>query len=294
MEIIRNNLLNLKNIALILGFFDGVHAGHREVIKSAVSYAKTNSAKTALLTFKNSPAEYFKKPFNYIFPREYSYKLLSELGVDYIIEKDFEDLVNISAHEFLESLIKTYSPISISTGFNHTFGKNRQGNPNFLENFQENYNYKYFCAPEFKMENITVSSTNIKSFLSEGKIKEAYKFLTNNFSIKSKVISGDKIGRTIGFPTANLKYPNQIVKIPYGVYFAKVFDKPAVLNWGVKPTFDGKNEVLEVHILGFEGDLYGQELNVEIIDKIRDEKKFKSVDELKKQIKKDIEKCLKL
>ena len=128
----------------------------------------------------------------------------------------------------------------------------------------------------------------------EGNIEKANKFLGSNFSITSTVTEGEKLGRKIGFPTANLVYPEKIVRLPYGVYGVKVFGKPAVLNWGVKPTVGGKYERIEVHIPDFSGNLYNLLLEVVFVKKIREEQKFASLDELKHQIKKDVEECLKL
>lgn len=279
----------MKRCSLILGFFDGVHEGHREVIKTACC-----DAKSVLITFKASPALYFGKSVEYIFPREKSYSIIKSLGVDEIVEQDFSTLAEISAENYLASLIEKYSPISISTGFNHTFGKGRAGNAGFLTKNQIKYNYKYFCSPACVIDDEIVSSTKIREFLMQGDIKKANKFLGANFSIKSNVIEGEKLGRQLGFPTANMVYPSRIVKIPYGVYTVKVFDRPAILNWGIKPTVNGNTELLEVHIPNFEGDLYNLPLEFEVIKKIRDEKKFGSLEELKVQINKDVEECLKL
>lgn len=279
--------------SIILGYFDGVHAGHREVIKTAVDYAKTNNTKTLLITFKNSPAKYFGKDIPNIYPREYSYNLISELNVDAIWELEFDDFVHKSAEEFLDLICENFSPETISTGFNHTFGANKQGDPKFLELNQEKYNYKYFCSPEYKIAGETVSSTAIRILLTNGEIEKANLFLKNNFTLESTVVKGNQLGRTLGFPTANLEYPSNIVKIPYGVYEVRALDKPAILNWGIKPTIGGQKEILEVHIPNMNIDLYDKTLKIEIIKKLRDEKKFDNIDELKKQIKKDIE-CLEL
>ena len=279
----------MEKVSLILGFFDGVHKGHRDVIKSALC-----ADKTILITFKDSPALYFGKSFDYIYPREKSYSIIKSLGVDEIVEHDFSTLAEITAEDYLESLIKKYSPNSISTGFNHTFGKGRAGNSDFLEENQSKYNYKYICSPACMIEDEIVSSTRIRELLSEGNIEKANKFLGSSFSLKSTVIHGEMLGRKLGFPTANMLYPDNIVKIPYGVYGVKVMGKSAVLNWGIKPTVNGKSEILEVHIPNYEGDLYDLPLEVEFIKKIRDEKKFANLEELKHQIKKDVEECLKL
>lgn len=279
----------MDKVALILGFFDGVHRGHREVIKTALS-----AEKTILITFKDSPAFYFGKDIEYIYPREKSYDLIRALGVHEIVEQDFSLLAEISAEDYLDLLVKKYSPASISTGFNHTFGKGRLGNADFLTKNQDKYNYKYFCSPACIIDNELVSSTRIRELLIDGDIEKANKFLGSNFSLQSTVIDGQKLGRELGFPTANMVYPENIVKIPYGVYGVKVMGKSAVLNWGIKPTVNGKTETLEVHIPNYNDNLYNLPLDVEFIKKIRDEKKFANLDELKHQIKKDVEECLKL
>lgn len=281
----------MKKYSLILGFFDGVHAGHREVIKTALN----KDTKSILLTFNTSPAAYFGKKVEYIFSREKNYQLIKSLGVDEIIEQDFSELANISANDYLKKyLINKFAPVSISTGFNYTFGAERLGTPELLSQNQNIYNYKYFCSQAYLINNEIVSSTKIRNLLCNGNIEKANSFLASKFSINSIVIEGKKLGRKLGFPTANMLYPQNIVKIPYGVYAARVLGKPAVLNWGIKPTTDNKNEILEVHIPNFEGNLYNQALEVEFIKKLRDEQKFNNLDELKHQIKKDTEECLKL
>jgi len=294
MSVFRDNILGLKKVSLILGFFDGIHAGHVNVIKSGVDFAKKNGEKSVLLTFFNSPSEYFGKKFDYIYPRKISYELISELGVDYIIEKDFSSLANINASDYLESLIKDFEPISISTGFNHTFGQNKKGNPLLLEEYSAKYGYKYFCVSSCLVDSEVASSTRIKELLLKGEIERANKILLKPFKLESEVIHGAKLGRQIGFPTANMKYPEKVVKIPYGVYLVKVDGKTAILNWGKKPSVGDFQEVLEVHIPNFNQDLYGQILRIELIKKIRDELKFSSIEELKNQIAKDVEECLKL
>ena len=289
MEFLNKSSKFPKDVSLILGFFDGLHLGHRELILQA-----PNNTEKVLVTFSKSPAEYFTPKFSYIYPREVSYSIAEKLGIDYILEYDFSEILNISAEDYLNSLIEKFEPKYILSGFNHTFGKNKVGNAKFLKEKQQEYNYKYICVPEYKKDEKTVSSTYIKELLADGQISKANSFLGENFKIKSKVIKGAQIGRTIGFPTANMKYPKDIIRLPYGVYYAKAFNMPAVLNWGVKPTVDGKEEVLEIHIPNWEKDLYEKELEIEIIDKIRDEQKFKNLEELKTQIKKDVQKCLEL
>lgn len=283
---------NENKSVLILGFFDGIHAGHRKVIQNAVTYAKNNKAKAILITFETSPAEYFNKSVKYIFPRNYSYKLIKKLGVDEIIEQDFSEFVNMSAQNYLENfLIQQFSPIAIFTGFNYTFGKNKQEGSEFLQLKSFEYNYKYFSQPAESIDNKIISSTYIKDLLKNGNIELANKLLCSNFTIESKVIKGLQLGRKLGFPTANLIYPNNIIKLPYGVYSAKYENKKAILNWGIKPTLGLNNEILELHVIDFDENLYDEIIHFEIIKKIRDEKKFINLESLKTQIQKDIEAC---
>lgn len=284
MEILYEKYSMPQRASLILGFFDGIHAGHIDVVRNCPN------TKKILVTFSTSPAEFFRTQFDYIYPRMYNYRLLENLGIEYIFEQNFSNLAKISAKDYLTNLIREFNPVSITTGFNHTFGAGRQGNPDFLKENQGQY--EYYCTPPTKIDNEIVSSTKIKELLKMGNIEKANKFLTRDFSIESTVIEGVKLGRQLGFPTANMKYPQHIVKIPYGVYKVKVGSMSAIMNWGVKPTI-GAEEILEVHIPNYNSNLYGQSLRVEIVSKIRDEKKFENLEDLKKQIEKDVEECLK-
>ncbi|MBQ4114112.1 riboflavin biosynthesis protein RibF [bacterium] len=286
MEIV-SNLSNLpKGSSLILGFFDGIHLGHQEVIK--------NSAKNPriLITFSNSPAEYFKRDYNYIYTRTDNYKLLESFGIDFLVEQNFAEIASLSAQEYLDLLVNSLAPKSITTGFNHTFGFNRTGNPDFLKKHATSF--KYVCTPPTKINDEIVSSTKIKDFLSNGNIDKANSFLGRNFSIESLVIKGSQIGRTLGFPTANMKYPSKIVKIPYGVYLVKALNKPAIMNFGIRPSTDCLDELIEVHIPNFKADLYNKKLRVEIVSRLRNEIKFNDLEALKTQIEKDVLECLKL
>jgi len=280
---------NLKGISVILGFFDGIHKGHREVISSALKTGK----RTALITFKESPAVYFGQKAEYIYPREYSYKLIEALGVDYLIEADFREIVNIKAEDYLKYLIDTYTPVSVSTGFNYTFGYEREGTPDMLKDGQQKYGYDYYICQPCLENGEVISSTNIKNYLKNGDILSANSMLGEPYTLSGRVIYGEQTGRKLGFPTANIKYPENIVKIPHGVYKAEVSGMPAVMNFGIKPTMSGGAEGVEVHIPNFQGDLYGKDINIRVFEKIRDERKFESIDELKIQIGKDTEECLK-
>lgn len=283
--------LNQKqNLAIALGYFDGVHIGHRAVIKSAVDFAKKNNTKSAVITFSDHPYCYFKGVCpKYILTREEREKRIASLGVDYLYELNFEDFAHLTAKEYLNNiLINYFHPISISTGWNHNFGKNKSGNVNFLEEQAKNYNYKYFKIPPQKINNEIISSTEIRKLLSEGNIEKANLMLGQNFSIEGEIVKGNQIGRTIGFRTANLVYPPELIELPYGVYAVDTTYGKGIANFGIRPTINGSHTSLEAHILNFEKDIYGEIINVNFNKMIRTEKKFPSLDALKKQINLDI------
>ena len=271
--------------SLILGFFDGVHIAHQEVILSAINY----SSYPILVTLKN-----FNKSKDLILKREDSFTKIMSLGVKEIIELDFSQIAGMCAEDFLDFLKKEYNPISISTGFNYTFGKDRSGNTETLKNNQEKYGYKYFCIPPMMRNGEVISSTLIKEKLLNGDVSLANELLGTNFVLSGIVKKGTQIGRTIGFPTANIDYPENIIKIPYGVYYVKIGEMRGIMNWGMKPTVHNTLlPIVETHVFDFNGNLYGQCLRVEVLNRIRGEIKFKNLDELKRQIKEDIKSCLK-
>lgn len=291
---ILHDLSENPNLSLALGYFDGVHIGHQAVIKNAVNFAKQNGGKSAVITFKDHPCCFFHGVCpKYILTREYREKFIADLGVDYLYELDFEKLAGLSAEEYLENiLIKHFSPKSISTGFNHNFGHNKTGDVKFLEQESVKYNYKYFALPPQKYDGEVISSTKIRKLLSDGQIDTANKMLGRNFIIEGTVIKGRQIGRTIGFRTANILYPLELIDIPFGVYSVLVNyasqTYQGIANFGVRPTVNGHGALLEVHILDFERDIYGEVLEVKFIKMLRTERKFDSLDSLKQQISLDI------
>lgn len=284
------------HLSLALGYFDGVHSGHQTVIKNAVDFAAQNGIKSAVITFKDHPCCFFYGVCpKYILSRTEREKHIRNLGVDYLYELDFdENLSSLSAEEYLKSvLIKNFKPKAITTGFNHNFGAQKSGDVDFLKKKQTIYNYKHFEVPPKKLEEETISSTAIRNLLSCGKIEKANKMLGYNFSLCGKVIQGAMLGRQIGYRTANIVYPNELIGLPYGAYSTKVTLKgetfSGVTNFGIRPTIsESKFQSLETHILNFDEDIYGEKITVELLKMIRPEKKFASLDELKKQISIDI------
>lgn len=284
------------NLSLALGYFDGVHLGHKAVILSAVNFAHKNGNKSAVITFKDHPCCFFYGVCpKYILTREDRLSHLEVLGVDYVYILDFNaKLCMLSAQDYLKNvLIDNFSPKSISTGFNHYFGAKKSGGVDLLTQMQSVYGYKYFEVPPQKMGKDTISSTVIRNALSKGQIANANEMLGYNFTISGEVIKGQQLGRKIGFRTANLMYPPELIDLPFGVYSVIVHYQNAVYrgitNFGIRPTVSNTNQCsLETHILDFDRDIYGENIAVEFLKMIRLEKKFASIEELKKQIKDDI------
>lgn len=279
-----------KNLVLVLGFFDGVHIGHKEVIVSAVEYAKKYNLKSALLTFDIHPLCFFKN----IVPQYISQnreKIIQDLGIDYFYEIKFDNhIAKMEPKIYIKDILEKYfAPKAIFTGFNHTFGVDKKGTPEILTKYQKEFNYEYFEIPPQKFNDEVISSTRIRNGLINGDIELANSMLGRKFNFSSMVIEGQKIGRTLGFKTANIIYPKNIINIPFGVYEVITNHGKGIANFGIRPTVNNSNEpVLEIHILNFDKDIYGETLSVEFVKKIRDERKFNSVNELKEQIQKDI------
>lgn len=281
-----------KNTVLALGFFDGVHFAHQTLIKKTVELAQKNGIKSALITFLDSPFYILtgKNP-SYITLLDDKINLIQNLGVDDIYVLDFNKYKLMEADDYIHNvLIEHFHPKFIVTGFNHRFGANKKGDSKLLSSFNHDFNYVEI-NPIYE-KNILISSTNIKKFISDGEIELAGKMLNRNFSIKGTVIKGQEIARTLGYRTANIILDNKLIKPKYGVYFGYSYYKntkyPSLINFGIRPSVD-KNlvETLEVHLLNFNKNLYGEELKVEFETFRRGEIKFSNIEELKNQINSD-------
>lgn len=292
-----NGLKHISDLSLALGFFDGLHLGHRGVIDGAIEYAKYNSCKSAVVTFKNHPSCYLKNVIpKYILSQQDKYAILERVGLDYVIELNFEDICKMTPKEYLKNvLIEYFSPKAIFSGFNHHFGHNRSGNVKFLSDWQDKYNYVYFATPPIMLFGDVISSTNIRNLIAQGNISLANEMLGRLFYVKGKVVKGKQLGRTIGIPTANIMYPDSIIEPPYGAYKVNVefedgSSKIGVANFGLRPTVSETSvPVLETHILDYNENLYGQNIKVKFLRLIRPEYRFDSVDELRTQILMDIQ-----
>ncbi len=293
MQIFRE-LSENKCMSLALGYFDGVHLGHKEVITSAVNSAKKSGTKSAVITFVDHPCCYIWGVCpKYIMTREMREEKIKELGVDYIYELDFEKISKLTADEYLKDvLVKYFAPCSISVGWNHNFGANKSGDVEFLKENSKYYGYELSVLQPSLYADTIISSTKIREYLTKGDIQLANSMLGYEFSIKGEVVRGKQIGRTLGFKTANINYPAELIEIPYGayetdtIYNGKTYK--SVSNFGIRPTVKGSNAVLEVHILDFDKEIYGEHITVNFKRMLRPEMKFSNLDELKTQIQKDI------
>lgn len=289
--------------AIALGNFDGLHRGHQCVIEPILRYS-SGKGKTAVVTFIPHPQEFFtgeKKKL--LTPLEEKAKILEKMGVQELILLPFDrELATLTPQQFVaEVLHRKIGAVFVSVGEDFCFGYRRQGKAKDLENLGKNHEIRVNITPEkfifVSGEKRRISSSFIRECLLEGKVEIAKEMLGREYEIQGRVVEGRKLGREIGFPTANLEIPPDKFLPRHGVYQAVVDlpfplstqnnSLPAVVNIGRRPTVDGEGVTIEVHILNWHGDLYGKTLNVRLVHFLRDEKKFTSLEELKKQIAND-------
>ncbi len=289
--------MKTKKCAVALGLFDGVHLGHRAVLNLALEQKK-NGLTPAVFTF--NPVAVLRKTSGqdgYIYNWTQKFYILENLGFsgENIHFVDFEEVCGLTGEEFCENILKNrfLNAEVVCCGNDFRFGKNASCGVEELRNFGEKYGFEVHTADDVKIDGITVSSSEIRQLLLNGDIERANRLLGMSYRISGKVIHGNEIGRTINFPTINQEYSDGQLVVKYGVY-QTVTDVdgvryPSITNVGVKPTIKGERKPLaETHILDFNGDLYNEYIEVEFCRFIRSEMKFSSVDELKKQISKDI------
>lgn len=275
----------MKN-AIALGTFDGLHRGHRAVLT-----LPGEMKKTALIFSLPPKAVLGSEPLALMLPEDKE-RALYKLGMDEVCALDFEKVRRLSAKEFFEYLVREFSPDYISCGFNYRFGRGAEGNSELLRELCENNGIAFNCLPPVECGNGVVSSTEIRALVREGSIEAANSLLYEPFSYTAEVLDGDRRGRTIGFPTANQRFPDCLVRPRFGVYAVKAeidgkcYD--GITDLGVRPTFKSDFVISETHIRGYSGDIYGKALKISLRRFIRPEKKFSSLEALKEQIKADL------
>ena len=289
-----------RNGVIAIGNFDGLHLGHQKVIQEAKQKAKKNKIPFGVMTFEPVPVMFFNNKIKYhrINSLEQKKTQLKKFKLDFLIIIKFnKSFSSQSAEEFIKKIIFQKTKCKyLYVSKNFKFGFKRQGNIKTLEKFEEKYNFKNIITKPFKKKNKTISSTLLRNKIRLGKIDEVNKLLNRNWSINGKVIKGQKRGRKIGFPTCNLKLRDYVVP-KLGVYAVKVksknFNKNGIANIGYRPTFNGKNLLLETNIFGINKNLYNKVISVNFKKFIRPEIKFKNLKHLKKQIKLDIKQAKK-
>lgn len=298
---IKQNVFN-KNSSVALGFFDGVHIGHVEIIKNAVEYARKNNLISVVSTFSNHPhTEITGQVPKLLSTFEDRIKLIENLGVDAVLALEFNSkLRHTSAQDYFSKvLVDCLSSKYISIGYDHKFGFNQEGTPDKLKEWGKKLSITVHVNPPINIHDEPISSTRIRKDLMAGQVKASSKLLNRFYSITGKVTQGLKRGTELGFPTANLMVPSGIVIPAVGVYagFATILSDlkrlPCVVNIGYCPTFkEGINELkVEAHILNFAyKELYNSIIKIEFVERLRNEEKFSSKEELIKQIKTDCEK----
>jgi len=292
-----NILKNHKGSIILIGNFDGVHVGHQRLFKFANNYKKKFNLNIGVLTFEPMPKMFFNKGIkNFrISNINQKNKILKTLGVDFVITQKFDKKFSkIKSDFFIKKILsKKIEAKYIFVSNNFRFGNKREGDVSQLIKNEKIYDYKIIKPQPLILNQIVVSSTYIRSLLEKGNLKKTNKLLGRNWTIEGTVQKGRQQGKKIGFPTCNIDIKDYVIAKP-GVYAVKVNRKnsnkslKAIANLGYRPTFNQKEILLEVHIFNFSGNLYNKYLSIEFTKFIRKEKKFKNVNQLKKQIQKDL------
>lgn len=285
-----------KKTIVTIGTFDGVHIGHQKIIEKLIQETKKADCESLILTFFPHPRMVLNgsssiKLLNTINEKS---SLLEKMGLDNLVIHPFDKkFSNLSAEEFVKTiLVDSFNIKKIIIGYDHRFGNNRAANIDDLISFGKKYDFEVEQISAQEIDSVSVSSTKIRDAITDGNMIIANEFLGYDYILSGKIITGKQLGRTIGFPTANIKIEENYKLIPKnGVYIVKshLQEKTVfgIMNIGLNPTVNGEDLSIEVHFLDFEADLYNKNITVSVIDRIREEQKFTSIDLLKAQIQED-------
>lgn len=283
--------MDKKGIAVALGTFDGLHIGHKAVLSAALKFTDCDAV---AVTFGEPPKRHTSGEFvPMLMTAEEKNRALREMGFSAVDVLDYDKVRDIPARDFLDMLFEKYDIKAVTCGFNYRFGAGGSGDAALLTAYCHEHKAEAVVCPASTVSGQTVSSTLIRELISDGKIPFANTLLGRHFSISGKVIHGDARGRTIGFPTVNQLLDPEIVTPLFGVYATAVTVGgrmyPAVTNIGIRPTFLLQKPMSETNIIGFEGDLYGDDIRVELLSFLRPETRFDGMDQLKAAIANDAE-----
>lgn len=284
---------NSNHTVLTIGTFDGVHIGHQKIIKRLVEISEIKNLTPSLLTFFPHPRMVLQKDANIKLINTIDEKkdILKQFGISNLVIKEFtKEFSRLTAEDFVKNILVDHLKAKhIIIGYDHHFGRNRNANIEDLKQFGKDFDFEVEEISKQDINDVAVSSTKIRAALQEGNIKIANTYLGYNFMLTGKVIDGKKLGQTINYPTANLHIEETYKLIPkHGVYIVKsIIDNNTVygmMNIGHNPTVNGKHQTIETHFFDFNKDLYGQNLKIELLQRLRDEQKFNSVQELQSQL----------
>lgn len=290
----RPNQTRRKELALTMGFFDGVHLGHRELIQTVAHDAEIMGLESAVLTFWPHPRLVLHKDpekLRFLNTLNEKAKIIAKFGIDYFIVQEFaKEFFNLDANDFINLLVNDYKVKHFVVGADHRFGKGGTGDSNLLNKLSVEMGFTVKVVPSQKVDGVDVSSTKIREALLSGNLKLANQMLGYPYLITGAVQSGNQLGRKIGFPTANIRPNDPLKLIPKeGVYAVIVNANDTIykgmLNIGFRPTIDTNNkQSIEVNIFDFENDLYNSGIEVALVSRLRDEKRFPSIEHLKEQL----------
>ncbi len=282
-----------KKTVVALGMFDGVHVGHKKLLDTAVLIAEARQMTPVVYTFNNHPQQSMGVKVARICSNEMREKYMVNLGIQHVNSVEFNDRIRLSSpQEFVDKLIETANPGVVVAGFNYTFGRKKAGNSELLQKLCAKQGVDTAIIPPVLIGKQPVSSTRIREMIQKGDVKNVQNLLGRVYSLTGIVCENRRIGRTIGFPTANIEADYSMVIPANGVYISlagiggTVY--PAVTNVGSNPTVGGIKTTIETHILDFDEDVYGKTMTVHFIKRIRPDKKFSSIEELKVQIAQDV------
>lgn len=296
-----NNYLSSKKTIITIGTFDGIHIGHRKILNKIIQSAHEMHCESLVLTFFPHPRMILQEDSTVKLLNTMDEKigLLQEIGIDNLVIHPFDkEFSQLTAEKFVKNILVDQLQIEkIIIGYDHRFGQNRIADINDLIHFGEKYGFEVEQISAQEIDAIAVSSTKIRNALEEGTVSLANEYLGYKYYFSGIVVKGNQLGRTIGFPTANIQIKEDYKLIPKkGVYLVKSILKGdlvyGIMNIGTRPTLNGTTQTIEVHYLDFDEDLYEQQLTVEVLEFIRAEQKFDSLEILKNQIQKDKEKSL--
>lgn len=296
--VVFNSLEEIKNVeacCVALGNFDGVHVGHQALISRAVEKARKLGLKSGVFTFSTHPKNLIpgQKPVKNIIYQEEKAALLEKLGVDYLFNIEFtKEIMRTPPEDYIRMfLVEKFNAKEVFCGFNYRYGFKAAGDGNLLRACGIKYGFNVNQIEPVIIDGDVVSSTLIRGLIMAGEMDECEKYLGRNYDIGGEVVVGNRLGKTIGFPTSNIMLDESMVLPPNGVYVTYCLYNgikyPSITNVGVKPTIGEFKKNMETHIFNFDKELYGKPIKIEFLKKTRDEVKFRSVDELSAQIEKD-------